>query len=950
MSIVAGIDLGTTNCCVAVPADADIPDKQALIDARKLRPLGGALIVANPDLSLTTPSAVWISAEGRPLVGARAKRRARRPGTPPAMFFKRNMGTDQPVTAGHAVLTPLQASVYLLRHLAQTAETTLGVPLGRVVITVPAYFETSAKTQTTQAGQEAGLEVAETLMEPVAAALAHMHENGWSESDRRRFLVYDLGGGTFDTSVVSWDPADGFSTRSFGGDRYLGGYDFDQAIVEWLASQLPAYDLRAEPGDPAAAELRARLISLAEAAKHELSRETETEIVTQDLEDRTGMPMTINLPLGRHQFDRLIEGPVRGTVDRCVEALDDAHLTHADLDEIVLVGGSSRVPLVSELLRERFGLQPRLFHPELVVAVGAALKAGGLASRGTVLELEHLVPVGESADIAGRVLLSALDTAEVVVEVRIEGGEVLREQITGPEGAFLFVDVPLSAHGCTVAVLAAGVEIAAERLGAHTETGPAVTELAGDVLAHDFSVELLDRRLCRVARSGTKVPHRVYQRLETATRGTALAVRLYEGWIPIGTVKIRDLPDNLELGTPVELTLEFAVGWTIHASVRLPHLDRSATAAIEIPIREVATWDVLRSRISAARADWQQISREVHRAESVKAMPEIEPRLATLEQLVARTQDQAKAHHLLLEAETILQGLLDSRGPEDYLEPPLTEFERKLDHLENLVLYLQRVEPELAPVFRMRRDVLRTEGRTAYDVGDFVAWPRVHEKLEDLIREIMQIPSIYEIMMMQQTPSTLRELLRERIEEVATAIRTNIPSCNPIRASNRKTGENFPPSAITSSPTWRPFRWPSTASTRNGPPPLSNCRIFCTTGCGRSNDASPAGAARRGCVRRRNATQRPAASFTCRDPWCCRRTVRVLVAGVRNGDLVHRFRPAVAGRTEGAAPVSYSRGSSLEFGSGGAGSGGGWSAGNSPNRAGLPTSLGSDCSKPSSAW
>lgn len=772
MSIVSGIDLGTTNCCVAVPADADIPDKQALIDARKLRPLGGALIVANPDLSLTTPSAVWISADGSPLVGALAKRKARQPGTPPAMFFKRNMGTDQPVTAGHAVLTPLQASVYLLRHLKQTAETTLGVPIDRAVITVPAYFETSAKTQTTQAGEEAGLEVAETLMEPVAAALAHMHENSWSESDRRRFLVYDLGGGTFDTSVVSWDPEDGFSSRSFGGDRYLGGYDFDQAIVDWMVSQLPAYDLRVEPGDRAAAERLARLLSLAETAKHELSRETDTDIVNQDLEDRTGLPMTINLLLSRHEFDRLIDGHVRGTLDHCAEALDKARLTHADLDEIVLVGGSSRVPLVAELLRERFGLQPRLFHPELVVAVGAALKAGGLASRGTVLELESLAPDGDSADIAGRVLLSTIDAAEVVVEVRPKRGEVLREQITDPEGAFLFIDVPLREGECTVAVRADGVEIAAERLGTRAETGPAVTDLAGDILAHDFSVELLDRQLCRVVKAGTKIPHRIYQRLETATRGTSLAVRLYEGWIPIGVVKIRDLPDDLEPGTPVELTLEFAVGWTIHASVRIPHLDRSATAAIEIPIREVATWDVLRSRATAARTDWRQVSREVHQAESAKAAPEIEPRLAALEPLVARTQDQAKAHHLLLEAETILQGLLNSRGPEDYLEPPLTEFERKLESLEDLMLYLERVEPERTPAFRMRRDDLDAQGRAAYDAGDFVAWPRVNEKLEDLIQEAMQIPSIREIVIMQQTPGRLREWLRERIDEVDAAIRT----------------------------------------------------------------------------------------------------------------------------------------------------------------------------------
>ncbi|MFF2557360.1 Hsp70 family protein [Nocardia sp. NPDC058058] len=770
MSIVAGIDLGTTNCCLAVPADADIPNKQALIDSRRLRPLGGSLIVANPDLSLTTPSAVWIATDGTPLVGALAKRKARQPGSPPAMFFKRNMGTDALVTAGHAILTPVEASVHLLRHLKSVAEETLGVAIDRAVITVPAYFETGAKTQTTQAGAAAGLEVAETLMEPVAAALAHMHETGENRSERRRFLVYDLGGGTFDTSVVSWDPEDGFSSRSFDGDRYLGGYDFDQAIVDWMIGSLPAYDLRVEPGNTGDAERQARLLSLAETAKHELTRDTETEIVNQDLEDHDGLPMSINLPLGRHEFERMIDGFVRGTLDHCARAVEKARLGAADLDEIVLVGGSSRVPLVARLLAERFGVTPRLFHPELVVAVGAALKAGNLAVRGAVLELEPLLPDGDCADIAGRVLRSRIDAREIVVEVRPDGGAPMREVITDPDGAFLFIEVPLTGGECTIRVLADGIEIAAEKLGVRVESGPAVPELAGDILAHDFSVELLDRQLCQVVKAGTKIPHRAYQRLETATRGTTLAVRLYEGWIPIGEVKIRDLPDDLEPGAVVELTLEFAAGWTIQASVRIPHLDRSATAAIEIPVREVAPWPEIRTRAARVRTDWQQMRREAHQAETAKAEPEMEQRLTALEPLIVRTQDQAKAHHLLLEAETILRGLLNSHGPDDYLEPPLGEFEERLDNLDEIILLLQRTEPELAPGFRLRVDDLRARGREAYAAGDFVVWPRVNQQLEDLTREAVQVPAIREIIIMQQTPSMLSRSLHARIDVLDAAI------------------------------------------------------------------------------------------------------------------------------------------------------------------------------------
>ncbi|GAB2687194.1 Hsp70 family protein [Nocardia thraciensis] len=773
MSIVAGIDLGTTNSCVAIPADTDIPNKQALIDSRRLRPLGDALIVANADLSPTTPSAVWIAPDGTPLVGALAKRRARVPGAPPAMFFKRNMGTDQPVTAGHATLTPLQASVHLLRRLKSAAEETLGVEIDRAVVTVPAYFETSAKTQTTQAGTDAGLEVVETLMEPVAAALAHMHEHGGTAAARRRFLIYDLGGGTFDTSVVTWDSEEGFTSKSFGGNRYLGGYDLDQAIVDWITGQLPGYDLRFDPADPRDAELRARLLALAETAKHELSREPATEIISDDLEDRGGLPMSINLPLTRPEFDRMIEDHVRGTVDECAAALEKARLAPADLDEIVLVGGSSRIPLVSTLLAERFGLMPRLFNPELVVAVGAALKAATAATRGRVLELEPLVPDGPVVDIAGRVRLPAPDTGEIVVAVQPDTGPARTETVTS-DGTFLFIDVPLGnseTSAFTIRVLVDGREVAAEHTTVRSVDRSAVPDMAGDVLAHDFSVELLDRQLCRVVKAGTAIPHRAYQRLETATRGATLAVRLYEGWIQIGTVRIRDLPDGLEPGTAVELTLEFAADWTIHAAVRLPHLDRTATATIEIPAREVPPWTDLSARTAALSGTWRQMRGEVHHAVAAKAEPELEQRLAALEPLLARGQDPAKAHHLLLEAETILQGLVQSKGPDEYLEPPLAEFEQTLTGVTELILLLERSEPSVAQSFRTRRDAFESEARTAYQAGDFVAWPRVNQKLIDLYREALHLPTIREIVIVGDTPSVIRSWLRERIAVIDEQVR-----------------------------------------------------------------------------------------------------------------------------------------------------------------------------------
>ncbi len=764
MSVIAGIDLGTTNCCVTVPADADIPGKAALIERGRLRPLGGALIVANPDLSLTTPSAVWVGHDGTTLVGAPAKRKARVAGAPPAMFFKRIMGTDQTVRAGHTELTAVQASTMLLRHLKKTAEDALGVTIDRAVITVPAYFESSAKTSTAEAGRRAGLEVAETLIEPVAAALAHRYLDEQPVQRPHRSLIYDLGGGTFDTSVVLWDPEDGFTSKSFDGDRYLGGYDFDQAIVDWMIEKLPAYDLASEPGNPRDNERQARLLSLAERAKHELSRDSETEIVDDNLEDRSGQPMNINLTIRRTDFETKIGAYLRDTLEQCDSALRKGRVRSSELDEVVLVGGSSRIPLVSTLLERRFGKRPRLFHPELVVAVGAALKAGSLPARGSVLELDRPIPMGTTVDISGRVLLDVQGTGDTVV-VLWPGG--MREPISGDDGSFHFLDVPLDdTDTFTVQVLRGDQEVAHQVLTVSREGADATA--VGDALAHEFAIERLDHRLLPIARAGTAIPHSTVLRLQTATSGSTLTVRLYEGWIPIGFVRIRDLPDDLPPGTDVEVTFEFAADWTIHVNVDLPGLNRSATGIIEVPTRQVPGWTDMRQRAAKLADDWKQVRREGHSAEVATAEPDVIRRLTAIPLLLDQQRDPAKAHHLLLEAETILSRLFESEGIEEYLEPPPKEFHSTLRLLRHRIEDLAGHDEAAAKTFQFRMTNLESEGQAARDSSDLIRWRRVNRSLDEAVNEISLIPFVREIAWMP--PESIKAALLGLCSDIDAAI------------------------------------------------------------------------------------------------------------------------------------------------------------------------------------
>ncbi|MFI6980070.1 Hsp70 family protein [Embleya sp. NPDC050154] len=735
MSIVVGIDLGTTNSCIAIPADAEIPGKAELIAARRLRPVGDSLIVANPDRSPTTPSAVWIDPSGKAIVGQLAKNKARLPGAPPAMFFKRNMGTDQVVTAGHARLTPLEASTHILRHLKQVAEEALGVPVERAVVTVPAFFETRAKNETTRAGQAAGLEVVETLIEPVAAALAYTHERARELTEPQTFLVYDLGGGTFDTSVVTWDPEVGFENRSFSGDRYLGGFDFDRRIVSWIAAQLPEYDLAIDSENPADGKVEAQLLSVAEGAKHDLSRYPETEIVSQYCEDRRGTPMNIGLPIRREEFEEMIADRIRGTLDDCDRALARAGMTAADLDEIVMVGGSSRIPLVATMLTEHFGRGPRLLNPDLCVALGAALKAANVPSRSGHLELDRPEALPPETDIGGRVLAGPALASPAGAQVLLssDDGRVYLTETADAEGRFLFADVPLrdGENGFTVQVLAHGREIESRQLTIESDGKPR-SDATGDVLAHDFSVELVDG-LHVVVRAGTMVPYRTDFRLETASQGSSLRVGLVEGLVPIGEVSIRDLPTDVSVGSTVEVTLEFEAGWTIRAEARLPQVGAEGSAVIDIPRREIPGWPELAERHRQVLTGWAEKRDAIPPADAIRVGPALDRLLAEIAELVRDRIDAGKTHHKILEAETLVQGLRVATTAGSALNPAIGEFEDNLAFLARLADRLVDHDPVEAERFRGAVPGLRATGRAAYAAGNKMDWHLANEAVRDRI-------------------------------------------------------------------------------------------------------------------------------------------------------------------------------------------------------------------------
>lgn len=353
MTTVVGIDLGTTNSLVAALEDGQpwvIPDE------------AGELLL---------PSVVGLDAEGQLLVGAAARRQYAAAPERTVRSIKRQMGSSGTVALGESRHRPQEISALILRTLKQRAEAALGEAVEQAVITVPAYFTDAQRQATKEAGEIAGMEVLQILNEPTAAALVFDRR----DDDSQRLLVYDLGGGTFDVSIVEITGPVTEVLASHGNNR-LGGDDFDRRLQRLLAERFEEVHGEALPAEPA---LEARLLQAAERAKIQLSERTQVTVREPYLHSAGDTPLHLETELDREAFEALIQPLLHDTLTAIDRALADAGLQAGDLDRAILVGGSTRIPLVQELVEEHLpGVPVTSFEPDRCVALGAALQAGVL--------------------------------------------------------------------------------------------------------------------------------------------------------------------------------------------------------------------------------------------------------------------------------------------------------------------------------------------------------------------------------------------------------------------------------------------------------------------------------------------------------------------------------------------------------------------------------------------
>ncbi|MEX2584748.1 MAG: molecular chaperone DnaK [Balneolaceae bacterium] len=462
MGKIIGIDLGTTNSCVAVMEG------------------GEPVVIQNSEGGRTTPSVVAFSKDGERLVGAPAKRQAITNPEKTVSSVKRFMGRKYSevtselgqisykiekaddgiarVKIDDRMYAPQEISAMILQKMKQTAEEYLGEKVTEAVITVPAYFNDAQRKATQEAGKIAGLEVKRIINEPTAASLAY----GLDKKDTDQTIaVYDLGGGTFDVSIL--ELGDGvFEVKSTNGDTHLGGDDFDQKIIDYLAAEFKKAEGVDLKGDPMAMQ---RLKEAAEKAKIELSSSQKTNVNLPFITATDSGPKHLNIDLTRSKFEQLSDDLIKRTIEPCKKALKDAGLSQNEVDQVILVGGSTRIPKIQEVVQDFFGKEPsKGVNPDEVVAVGAAIQGGVLSGDVDDVVLLDVTPLTLGIETLGGVMTRLIDSNATIptsktetfstaadnqssVEIHVLQGERAKAQDNRTLGRFHLDGIPPAPRG-----------------------------------------------------------------------------------------------------------------------------------------------------------------------------------------------------------------------------------------------------------------------------------------------------------------------------------------------------------------------------------------------------------------------------------------------------------------------------------------------------------------------
>lgn len=711
-----GIDLGTTNSCIfVVDGDAGrlISDEQG-----------------NPIF----PSVVHATLDGRRSVGHVARNRMGEMPAPVAAV-KRLMGTTETVLLGRERKSPVQVSALILAFLRELAESRTGGRIDRAVVTVPAYFSHIQRQQTDEAGRLAGFRDVVTLLEPVAAALAYSLA---SEQEALRIFVYDLGGGTFDATVLEKDPHGGISVLAFGGDPFLGGEDVDARLGRVLLTRLQelGYRLDLDLERPEDFSRFQRLRFWAELAKRELSTRDEVSLVRQGLfEDQDGNTVDLDLTLSRRELEECAADLIERSMEASLATLAKTAVPLESIDEIIMVGGMSRMPLVQRRLAELFKREPKVVDPDLIVARGAAIKAREVfgeqevAPSGLRLELRYPSRTDQIRVRIGGLFDHPLTGHTVYL---ISDREERSQDLAGSD-RFTFEEVALEAEAeslFTLAVEDAGGRSVLERQVkiVHDPRCRPVVRSPGSVVTRAIQVRTLDA-LVPLFPENTALPYTASHVFETADQSGSIVVPIWEDQHEVTRLEIRDLPPGLKEGTPVVVELQAHSDYRIVATARVPDLGKSATIDFRIEPADTARLspETVKSELAALREEASRAAavcpaeeaREVFAVRLRGLSDEIETELGEPQ------PNRARLHDKLREVKALIDWL-PAPEKENRLQPPFGELSERLTAI--LSAAIEAKHPRLAEA-RPLAEALRDQARKAWETRDPIAWRRANDQL-----------------------------------------------------------------------------------------------------------------------------------------------------------------------------------------------------------------------------
>ena len=751
-----GIDLGTTFSVIAVKGQVQLVDGYP--EGMYLQECDVTIIPTHLG-EMTVPSVLWIDPQNPTcvLVGNEAKQKAK-DGECPIMFSKRCIGTDQQLRLHDAALSAKEVAKHILKHLKQLAESALGQPVQRAVVTHPAYFDRNQVEETREAARLAGLDVSlpeQMMMEPAAAALAYIQSEA---KDPLRVMTYDLGGGTFDVTIL--ERREGVITiKAFDGDHLLGGYNFDRELLLWLQERLKAAGrvVAYDENDPADRSRRARLLQLMENVKVELSEQRSDKVpvtikAPDILVDANGNNILILERITREQYAVLIKEHLDKTIACCRRALAKADMEVSELDKILLVGGSTYGKWVQNAVAAAFDLPAELYNPDLCVAAGAALKAAELSpvAAGEGIDVVLDVPPTCSlptVNVAGRVRVPAASGAGTLgqlslkVYLALAQGGTLGPAELNDEGYFLFQDLSLLEDEPTVFSVTIADDRGFTRLNqsftVHYQPDAVPSTPISTCLPKPLYLKTAGgMRL--IAEEGAQLPAKCEETFKRLHNDDNVRIEVYQEDVPVGEVYVDRIPAEAGEGCQVVVNVEITKQNEMRGTARV-YTRSGAVVAAECPV-QIRFPAVQLPDVTELRNMFEEL--EGHREQLLALSNDAEQRLALsgaggkvsrkLQKLFDEFEpDRQELQQALRELDRLVN------PPPDDMDPPRTQFHRTVADSKDL-LASQGVDPQLAPL-RTALDRIEREGNEAFTTKNIKKWAAVNESLGKLHARIVKV-------------------------------------------------------------------------------------------------------------------------------------------------------------------------------------------------------------------